>query len=73
MRRVTALRLSCPRCRLAITPRTTWLIPAHCPRCIARAHVAVALCASPPADERHGADAPVARERAVELDTGLRP
>lgn len=50
------LRLSCPRCRLTITPRVVWLTPQHCPRCIARARVAVALRTSPDAGARYGAD-----------------
>lgn len=51
------LRLSCPRCRLMITPRVGWLTPEHCPRCIARARVAVVLCTSPDASARYGAPA----------------
>lgn len=42
------VRLHCPRCRLTITPKADWLTIEHCPRCIARAHLAVALVASPP-------------------------
>jgi ribosomal protein S27AE len=40
---VAAVRLRCPRCGLAITPRVAWLIVVHCPRCIAHAHLAVTL------------------------------
>lgn len=39
-------RLTCPRCRLTITPRVAWLGSKHCPRCIARDRVAVAMFSS---------------------------
>jgi len=43
--------LSCPRCGLRIRPRIHWLAIEHCPRCLAHAHVAVRLIASPTSSE----------------------
>ena len=43
--------LSCPRCGLSITPKVDWLAIEHCPRCLARARVAVTLSSSPPTGE----------------------
>lgn len=43
--------LSCPRCGLRIRPRIHWLAIESCPRCLAHAHVAVSLIASPPSSE----------------------
>lgn len=40
------VRLSCPRCGLSITPRTSWLTVEHCPRCIARSRIPVRLIGS---------------------------
>jgi hypothetical protein len=40
------LHLNCPRCRLTITPKATWLTIAHCPRCVARCGVLISLFAS---------------------------
>jgi hypothetical protein len=39
--------LNCPRCGLSIRVRATWLAPEHCPRCLARARIAVRLFFSP--------------------------
>jgi len=49
-RRDTTPLLSCPRCGLSIRPKIHWLAIEHCPRCLARAHVAVGLISSPPTD-----------------------
>jgi hypothetical protein len=38
--------LDCPRCGLSIAARYPWLAMTHCPRCIARAGVAVRLFSS---------------------------
>jgi hypothetical protein len=47
--------LNCPRCGLSIRQRAGWLTIEHCPRCIARARVAVNLLSSPlPAVELYG-------------------
>jgi hypothetical protein len=47
-----AIRLSCPRCGLTITPKVDWLTVEHCPRCIARARTVVGMFASTlPTDE----------------------
>jgi tRNA G26 N,N-dimethylase Trm1 len=37
----------CPRCRLAIRCRATYLMMDHCPRCLARAAVISPLFCSP--------------------------
>ena len=48
--------LICPRCGLSIRPRSRWLAIEHCPRCLARARVAVSLFRSPlPPAELYGA------------------
>ena len=39
--------LICPRCGRSIRPRSRWLAIEHCPRCLARARVAVSLFRSP--------------------------
>lgn len=50
--------LICPRCGLTITPKPPWLSVEHCPRCIARARIAVTLFCSPlPTNELHAPDA----------------
>ena len=47
--------LNCPRCGLSIRQSGRWLTIEHCPRCIARARLAVNLFSSPlPAVERTG-------------------
>lgn len=52
------IHFNCPRCRLTITPRASWLAIAHCPRCIARSGVAVSLFTSTlPTGELCDADA----------------
>ena len=38
--------LNCPRCGLSIRMRAWWLAIEYCPRCIARARVAVKLFSS---------------------------
>ena len=37
----------CPRCRLAIRCRASYLALEHCPRCLARAGIATAMFTSP--------------------------
>jgi hypothetical protein len=44
--REVGLHLDCPRCGLSIAARYPWLAMTHCPRCIARAGVAVELFSS---------------------------
>ena len=39
--------LNCPRCGLSIRSRASWLAVEHCPRCLARARIAVRLFSSP--------------------------
>ena len=39
--------LNCPRCRLSIKPRRSWLAIEHCPRCLACARIPVRLFSSP--------------------------
>jgi hypothetical protein len=39
--------LNCPRCGLSIRPKPGWLTIEHCPRCIARARIAIELFSSP--------------------------
>lgn len=39
--------LHCPRCRLAINSRAHYLTLTNCPRCLARAAIAVPLFSSP--------------------------
>jgi hypothetical protein len=39
--------LNCPRCGLSIRPKARWLTVEHCPRCLARARVAVKMFSSP--------------------------
>jgi hypothetical protein len=39
----TAELVGCPRCGLSISPTATTFIPTHCPRCLARRRVAIAL------------------------------
>jgi len=54
--RMDVLHLNCPRCRLTITPRASWLTVEHCPRCMARSHVAVRMFSSSlPASELYAA------------------
>jgi hypothetical protein len=50
--------LHCPRCRLTITPKADWMAMRHCPRCIARAHIAVELFSSPRTAQALYADNP---------------
>jgi hypothetical protein len=38
--------LNCPRCGLSIRPKVCWMTVEHCPRCIARARIAVKLLSS---------------------------
>jgi hypothetical protein len=38
--------LNCPSCGLTVLPKADWLAVEHCPRCIARRRVHVALLAS---------------------------
>jgi hypothetical protein len=40
------LHWHCPRCGLSVAARYPWLAMTHCPRCIARAGVAVRLFSS---------------------------
>jgi hypothetical protein len=40
------VHFNCPRCGLTIVPRAGWLRIEHCPRCLARRRVAVAMFAS---------------------------
>jgi hypothetical protein len=35
--------LNCPRCGLSIRPKARWMTVEHCPRCLARARVAVRM------------------------------
>ena len=35
--------LRCPRCSFTFSPRATFLLLEHCPRCLGRSHVAVPL------------------------------
>jgi len=44
--RTVVTYLNCPRCGLSIELRAHWLTIQHCPRCIARAHMAVDLFSS---------------------------
>jgi hypothetical protein len=37
------LRQSCARCGFTISPRSAWLTVDYCPRCLARARVAIRL------------------------------
>ena len=46
-RRRGPLFLNCPRCGLSIQVRAQWLVVEHCPRCLARARIAVILFSSP--------------------------
>jgi hypothetical protein len=53
-----AIHLNCPRCRLTLTARTQWLAVRHCPRCIARERLVVAMFMSTlPADLLYATDA----------------
>jgi hypothetical protein len=45
--RSAAPYVDCPRCGASITPRARWLTIKHCPRCLARARIAVRLFRSP--------------------------
>ena len=38
---------NCPRCGLSIRPKARWMAVEHCPRCVARARVAVKMFSSP--------------------------
>jgi hypothetical protein len=38
---------NCPRCGLSIRPKARWMVVEHCPRCLARARVAVKMFSSP--------------------------
>jgi hypothetical protein len=38
--------LNCPRCGLSIRPKTRWMTIEYCPRCLARARVAVKMFSS---------------------------
>lgn len=39
--------LNRPRCGLSVRPRAGWLTVERCPRCVARARIAVGLFSSP--------------------------
>jgi hypothetical protein len=41
---------SCPRCGLIIHVRASFLLPYHCPRCVARARKAVPMVSCEDAD-----------------------
>ena len=45
--RRAAIFLNCPRCGLSIRPKARWMTVEHCPRCLARARVAVKMFSSP--------------------------
>ncbi|HWC27716.1 MAG TPA: hypothetical protein VG474_14095 [Solirubrobacteraceae bacterium] len=56
--------LHCPRCRLAVTCRATYLTLTNCPRCLARAALVSPLFASPlNGMELRGAEAPARAAR----------
>ena len=59
--------LNCPRCGLSIRPKARWMTVEHCPRCLARARVAVTMFPSPlPAAELyHGGASPQADKRSA--------
>jgi hypothetical protein len=59
--------LSCPRCGLSIRPKVSRLPVEHCPRCMARARIAVKMFASTlPASELYPqGSAPKAEQRGV--------
>jgi hypothetical protein len=59
--------LNCPRCGLSIRPKARWMTIEHCPRCLARARVAVKMFPSPlPAAELyHEGGAPQADKRSA--------
>jgi len=62
--------LHCPRCGLGIRPRVSWLAIEHCPRCVARARIAVRLVSSPlPAPQHYQDESPPGGEQ----DTPRRP
>ncbi len=44
---LAAAMLTCPHCGLSIRPRAWFLTMIHCPRCLAKRHVAEALAVSP--------------------------
>jgi hypothetical protein len=44
--RLAAPFLNCPRCGLSIRPKARWMTVEHCPRCLARARVAVEMFSS---------------------------
>jgi hypothetical protein len=52
--------LNCPRCGLSIRPKARWMTIERCPRCLARARVAVKLFRSslPAAELYHEGGAP---------------
>ena len=62
--------LNCPRCGLSIRPKARWMTVEHCPRCLARARVAVEMIPSPlPASELyHEGGAPQADKRSAPPD-----
>lgn len=59
--------LNCPRCGLNIRPKARWMAIEHCPRCLARARVAVRMFSSrlPAAELYREGQAPQAHARHV--------
>ena len=73
--RLAAPFLNCPRSSLSIRPKARWMTVERCPRCLARARVAVEMFSSPlPAAELYRAGgAPQADKRSAPTTSRTAP
>jgi hypothetical protein len=67
--------LNCPRCGLSIRPKAHWMTVEHCPRCLARARVAVEMFPSPlpPAELYHEGGAAQADKQSAPMTSRTGP